>query len=537
MIKQLIIKNFKGIKEANIKFNSGKNVIVGNNGAGKSTIVEALSLALGYGLSKLEITPYLFHKSCVEDFRAAKNLPEISIEVVMYGERDEFSGTNNSLHQLLRGLRLKICFDDEAYSDLFEKEKETCTQIPCEYYKVERYWFSDASVKQLLIPYNVLLVDSASSYFNSSSNQYVASLVKRYIGDEDLVKVQTGLRMLRQKFDGSESVKDVNEKIKQEIEELSLSIDVTSNIVMRNILCPFLDEIPVEQIGAGELCMLKTMLSIDKGHSTDKQKIIIVEEPESHLSHTKMYELIGKIEENIKDTNTQLIITTHNNFIANKLDLENLILVDNNEGVIKTQTITEDSSKEMLKFFTKISNYPTLRIVLCKAAILVEGPTDEMVVTYYYKKKYSHFLFDDGIELISVEGVGFKRYVELGKAFDKKITIITDNDGKAEADVIKARGVEEMLTDKIKLFTEKDTSLNTLEPSFVNKNADKTKEMSKTFRKREKKDETEESLRDFMISNKTEWAYRLLDGMETIDFDVPNYIKDAIGWIRNNAEQ
>lgn len=137
MIKRIIIKNFKGIREADLEFHKGKNVIVGNNGVGKSTIIEALSLALGYGLSKLEVTPYLFHKSCSDEFKESKILPEITIEVVMDGDNDEFSGTNNSLHQLLRGLRLKISFDDEAYSDLFEKEKESCTQIPCEYYRVE----------------------------------------------------------------------------------------------------------------------------------------------------------------------------------------------------------------------------------------------------------------------------------------------------------------------------------------------------------------------------------------------------------------
>ena len=46
-----------------------KNIIVGNNGVGKSTIIESLSLALGYGLNKLEITPYIFHSSVLEQFK------------------------------------------------------------------------------------------------------------------------------------------------------------------------------------------------------------------------------------------------------------------------------------------------------------------------------------------------------------------------------------------------------------------------------------------------------------------------------------
>lgn len=59
MIERIIIKNFKGIKEADISFHDKINVIVGNNGVGKSTLIEAISLTLGHGIGQLEITQYL----------------------------------------------------------------------------------------------------------------------------------------------------------------------------------------------------------------------------------------------------------------------------------------------------------------------------------------------------------------------------------------------------------------------------------------------------------------------------------------------
>ena len=71
--------------------------VVGNNGVGKSTIIEALSLALGYGLNKLEVTPYLFHTLTVEQFKVDKVPPIITIEVFFDNKKDEFSGTNNTL--------------------------------------------------------------------------------------------------------------------------------------------------------------------------------------------------------------------------------------------------------------------------------------------------------------------------------------------------------------------------------------------------------------------------------------------------------
>lgn len=533
MIERLIIHNFKGIKNADIPFHAYKNIIVGNNGAGKSTIMEALSLAMGYGLNKLEVTPHLFHIDCIREFRETKIPPIITIEVIISGVKDEFSGTNNTLRTNLRGLQLKICFDED-YTDLFEAEKNGCTQIPCEYYRVERNWFSDASVKQQLIPYNVMLVDSSSAYFNVSSNQYMANLLKKYIGEDNLVKVQSSLRHLREKFEGEDAIDKINQTLNGEIENLKVSIDVTSNIIFRNILCPFLDEIPIGQIGEGELCILKTLLSIDKSHLTDKPKIVIIEEPETHLSHTKMYELIRKIEDNLNDDKTQLIVTTHNSFVANKLDLSNLILISNDNGIINTyQPRKED--KEIFSFFTKISNYPTLRLILCKSAILVEGPTDEMIITYHYKKKYNRHPFDDGIELISVEGVKFKRFVELAKSFKKQVAIVTDNDGFSSDELLSHRGLDK-IPDNIKMFTEADTNINTLEPSFVKTNAEKLQELSNTVRQKKVNPDTEADLIEFMRENKTEWAYRLLTKIDSTDFKTPEYIVEAINWIRRDGE-
>ena len=47
MIKKLYIKNYALIKEANIDFSSGFNVISGETGSGKSIILDALSQLLG----------------------------------------------------------------------------------------------------------------------------------------------------------------------------------------------------------------------------------------------------------------------------------------------------------------------------------------------------------------------------------------------------------------------------------------------------------------------------------------------------------
>jgi putative ATP-dependent endonuclease of the OLD family len=46
-ISDLYIKNFRSIKDIHVKFNNGKNILIGKNNAGKSNIIKALNLLMG----------------------------------------------------------------------------------------------------------------------------------------------------------------------------------------------------------------------------------------------------------------------------------------------------------------------------------------------------------------------------------------------------------------------------------------------------------------------------------------------------------
>lgn len=537
MIKELVIKNFKGILDADIAFNKDRNVIVGNNGVGKSTIIEALSLVMGYGLNQLEIVPSLFNIRSAIKFANDKIPPEIIIEAYFdddeVSRHAEFSGKNNTKHINACGIQLRISLDMDSYGDLYAAEKESFVQIPCEYYKIERNWFSDNRVVQRLIPYYVMVIDSSSNYFSTSSSQYVSNLLQRYIGDKETTKLKSGLRKLKDSFDKDDNLIAINKEIAQKRKDLSISIDVSSSIITRNIISPYLDKVPVTQIGAGDLCVLKMLLAIDRTHASDKPKIIIIEEPESHLSHTKMYELLNEINKNVNPEDTQLIVTTHNNFVANKLNLDKLILITNDNGQLTTAKF--EGNKYLTSFFTKVSNYPTLRLILSQTAILVEGPADEMVVTYYYREQFKCHPFDHGVELISVEGVKFKAFVELAILTHNKVAVITDNDYMATIDeVVRERGLSK-LPDNIKVFTEEGDDNHTLEPAFVNVNLEQLQKLSDNVRKIKKENDCKEELIKFMTNNKTEWAYRLLQSKSETVFKVPTYIVEAVNWVDDKA--
>lgn len=96
-IKEVNIEHFKCFKgKFNLQLNEGLNILVGDNEAGKSTILEAIHLALS-GLFngrylRNELTQYLFNNEVVAEYveKLGKGepapLPHILIEVFVIGD-------------------------------------------------------------------------------------------------------------------------------------------------------------------------------------------------------------------------------------------------------------------------------------------------------------------------------------------------------------------------------------------------------------------------------------------------------------------
>lgn len=85
-IRTLYIKGFKKFNEITVHFNEHTNILVGENEAGKSTILEAIKIVLNqmYKNTDKSILKDLFNKTQVENFNASpslETLPKIEIEL------------------------------------------------------------------------------------------------------------------------------------------------------------------------------------------------------------------------------------------------------------------------------------------------------------------------------------------------------------------------------------------------------------------------------------------------------------------------
>ena len=262
----------------------------------------------------------------------------------------------------------------------------------------------------------------------------------------------------------------------------------------KNEMSVSLSQIPLENVGFGTQNIVKTELFIEQNSKVD---VLSIEEPENNLSFSNMSKLVSELTNNCK----QLFVSTHSSYVANKLGLKNLQLV-NNSTVIPFNDLDDDA----YNYFLKLPGYNTLRMLLSKTIILVEGPADELIVQRAYLDNFGKLPIENGIDVMAVGGVAFKSYCELAKLINKNIVLVTDNDG----DYKSVQSRYSKYNSFVKICAEENDSIHTLEPSVANSNKgdfDTFKDIIYFGNDSTKKDYND--IVDFMEKNKTLWSLRI----------------------------
>lgn len=515
--------------------NPGINIIVGNNEAGKSTIIEAIHLALSGLLNgrylRNELSQYIFNKEIetiyLESLKNGHPLPPpyILIEIFFSGnDLPELEGDGNTAKRKACGISFKIEFDSQFQSDYDELITTEVTTIPIEFYKITLTSFAREAVTIKSIPVKSVLIDSTSTRFQNGSDVYISKIIKDDLVEKEIVDLSQAYRKMKEAFMKDDSVKAINEKItgKADIstKTVHISVDLSAKNSWETSLMTYLEGIPFHQIGKGEQCLIKTNLAL--AHKKAKESnLILIEEPENHLSHTKMNQLIKSI--NDKCQGKQIVITTHSSFVANKLNLKNLILLNNNKEKFSLTTLEKETSE----FFEKLPGYETLRMLLCVKAILVEGPSDELIVQRAFMDKHGKALpIEKEIDVISV-GLTFKRFLEIADIIKKPVAVVTDNDADYDKKITK-KYEDYDDSDTIEIFADDRNKLKTLEPQIVDANKDNLKLLCEILEIDEDDYNTEELISDYMIANKTECALKIFNSDKSIQY--PEYINDVIEW-------
>ncbi|MBK4849550.1 ATP-dependent endonuclease [Enterococcus faecium] len=530
-IEKMIIHGFKRFKDFEIIFNKDMNVLVGENEAGKSTILEAIDLALNqkiYGLIDGN-NEQLFNADNIKRFKNKpefSHLPEILIEVYLNMDselpisKQHFMGLDYTNGKVLKeektGLKFWYHFDSDFEQDFYKLNFSENPNIPIEFYKFEWLTFQGGSYKRLKNPIKSLFIDN-SSVKNDLYGSYTKQVFENKIPNDIRRKLSMKLKTHIADFLDSEE-----ESLK--IGEQTISIDekksgITKIIDIRE------NNISIQHMGKGRENFIKTEVALQIDSS-----LILVEEPENHLSHSMTKKLIEKIK--VESDNSQIIITTHNPLITSRLNIQKTIWITPNEKAVKLN----DVDKKVAKFFEKSDNSNLLEFILSQKVILVEGATEYIYIPNFYHTVCGKGIDESGVHIISMSGITYKNYVEIAKKIQKPLLVITDNDGDAER-ITTIDALNNCLNENgcnILIKCDEKIENSTFERVLFNENikilADykKNSNVSTIY----KEEDVESKALAYMLKNKADSAIEITTNSEYIDnLKVPMYISEGLKWL------
>lgn len=530
-VKRVKVSGFKTLRAFDMELLEHMNVIVGDNESGKTTVVEAMNLALSCRISGrsilYDLNPYYFNADMVADyFEAIRDggnpaPPRILIEAYLddgdTGELARLQGTNNTRGEDCPGLYLVVDVNEDLMDEFqsYVDDQNNAELVPVEYYSVAWRSFADNPVVARGLPFRATVIDTNVARRFAGPNRYLAQIIDDCLEETQRIALAAAYRSLKQRFADEPGIQEINDYLmdrKGDISSkaLTVSLDMSARSTWDTSITAHLDDIPFDDVGKGEQSCVQMKLAIG---AASKSNLLLIEEPENHLSHSSMSRLIEEISSEGNDQ--QIIITTHSSFVLNKLGIDSVKLLSP-EGILTLGDLAEGTTD----YFMKLPGYDTLRLLLSERTILVEGPSDELIVQKAYKIRYGRLPLADGVDVISV-GTAFKRFLEIGAKLKLRICVVTDNDGDLERLQEKYEDYLGGQHPSIEILFDTDTSCPSLEPQLLKANSLEVLNAALGTNHGD-----DEALLSFMANNKTECALRLFES--DVELSFPAYIQNAV---------
>lgn len=439
----LKIEKFRRYEQLEVEFNSGLNLLVGENDAGKTAIVDAIKYVLN-------TQSYDYLRPCVEDFyldpskdeslrstefriectfkgfdkNEAKNFIDwlgtdkdknffLKVWIsasrkngrvfydVKAGSDDEGATINGEARDLLRTIYLKPLRDAE--SELTPKKGSRLSQI-----LYNHDVFEDEDNHRLLRIMS-LTNKAIEKFFTAHDGKVLLEDINTYLDGFSLEN-----NKLNSRFNVSDSsLKSVLEKLSLKLFNQSISENNNQGLGSHNLLYI-----------AAELLLLKKS-------NYQGLKLGLIEEIEAHLHPQTQIRLIEAIQRISEESKIQFILTTHSTSLASKVKLKNLVLCKDGCLYPMGKEYTKLREGDYL-FLERFLDSTKSNLFFANGVILVEGDSENILLPSF-AKKLGRDLSQYGVSIVNVGSTAFLRYSNIFlRQNDKKlrldISLITDVD-------------------------------------------------------------------------------------------------------------
>ncbi|NMB10123.1 MAG: AAA family ATPase [Tissierellia bacterium] len=482
-IKNVHIKNFRNFKEYNVSLKPF-SIIIGENDSGKSNFIDALCLPLSkndfrYNSKSLKISD--INKEAILEFiiYISENLDIIKDKLTKGEDLSEIFSKIPIVEVVIEIVEAKSSIERAILKDwMVEREESISYEIKYTYqprksieiieYMIEIVARSD-NIKESTFPvelyeYNITSTnnerripssklanlkvsiihaerDSFSDSEYQKSNKMISELIEKNLDEADKVKIHKAYINFFEDIKEVESFKNafdhLNEEEFKNIKKYMDDMNLTPNFpnlknVFSNINIGYGDDFLYQRgLGTRNFVLMAFLFSYYY-KPRDVFNLICIEEPEAHLCVNNFNIVLDFINKSRNKSNTlaQILLTSHNPKIINKLRLDNVIVLTE-----KGQVDFSNVDEEYVKYLAKRPNFDILKLLFSNKVILVEGPTEEMLINSILELREDNLV---DIEVIAVGHKGFRKYLDIWLLLNKgnenrKIGIIRDFDNQPKA--------------------------------------------------------------------------------------------------------
>lgn len=450
MLKNIQVKNFRSLDNFSMKFNDGLNVIIGENDAGKTTLIDSMKLLFG------EIT---IDKS---DFTDEEK--EVIIELETNDSFYRMKVKSDDLKPVFESKPSKekcdLIFDEINSKEFLEIEesqqreilKKHCNTFGITYRtnskietiitnintKIDDITKNNKFIEQKQLNYPISFLGSKDFenmnlfFENTFFKELKQEIWNHKIGDKTInYYLDSEINKFKEEVLSENNTEELYQTLSEflpQFKEIELDIQQESKIDLKinvNLLNSKGQEISLEKMGDGT--NRRTTMAVFK-HKQDKNDLCyIFDEPDTHL-HIKAQLDILRLFKELTSNNKQVIITTHSPYLINEVnpnDIKLLFLDSNNKSNIKI--LTEETESKFLKDLG-ISN---IDLFFTNKLVIVEGESEELFLPAFYEKIFGYPISHKFIKIVKAEGIkDISNFIRVIKDTfpSTNIFILMDND-------------------------------------------------------------------------------------------------------------
>ena len=463
------VRNFRSLKSVDVKLDY-YTIIVGENNAGKSNFIEALSLAIGFDRKNFTSDDIFMGKN---ETSIDKNL-EVLIDLL-------FKPTND-LGELIDSFPTKskwvgiwggsISFDEEQKEVVALRTRISWDNAE-QRYKVERKflkrWLSDPSqildadygktisfeqIEKIAL-YSIDANRDISKDVKGSNNPWKRIISNLNLPEEKIKEFETLFIKLNSDLTSSSTIL---KKIEEGFNDLTLFLSSEENGVKIQGVPKTIEELekkieinfatkgsrsfPMEMHSSGtrsisSILLLKVFFEYQRslGGGQVYHPLIGVEEPESHLHPQSVISFF----EYLKSMNGQVVLTSHSPIIIKESDLFSLrrfVKIGDETKVVQLtkEQFNENDIHIMKRRITKYFG----DILFSRAIVLFEGAeTEDQAIPIFWKEYFQVNPANFGVSTVGVGGHDYKPFLKFARAFDISFYIFSDGERNVVDDVKK----------------------------------------------------------------------------------------------------